>query len=826
MRIIEVELVKNKRLMLNNIDKIIYTPESDFQIILGTNGSGKSTLLRELSPLPAQSSDYLSGGSKTIKLQSNSKNYCLVSDFKSGSGRHSFFVDDGENLNPGGTASVQRELVKQYFQFDQDIHAILTGNLTFTSMTPTLRRQWITRLSSTDLTYATQKFNELKVMNRDSAGVLKHINNRISLETNKLLTLENVENLEMQSKILKEELTILMEGKEPGLPGVWETEQNLTTALQTLENLSRQVLDIDLTPPAGIELHASDSISDVENVLSDVRQQLNFNEGMLAHLVTEYSDLDSILTTLQNNGAEGIEELNQRIEDLQHQEAVLTDSIEMFLVENDPEAVRQDSRDVIDNLLLIFNNLPINTEKKFNRDRYAEAKTRVDDIRHTVNKNLNRINQLENRIEHSHNAKDTACPKCNYVWKPGVSENEISECKEMVQRLTEANEALLAEIASLEVEIDQTEDYIASLRRYRNITQDYTRLNLLWDHIASSNLISEDPKSITPILYTWLRDVSTSCSLFLVKKDLASLIDAVEHANKLNTAGSGHFNDRVKVLQDNIQSTTTKVELYNQQVKRLTKYKDVLAKMYEYKGEISRQIQKVYEAQETLVKLSRDKIITDVINRHQSTLAHVLSALNEKNTLEGIVKDLKESGDRIALDKEAYQMIVDALSPTEGIIAEQLMGAILSITNSINSVIAAVWTYELTVQPCGTADGELDYKFPMIRGDGHDIEDISCGSTAMVSIINFAFVCLVYSHLNLQDYPLWLDELGKDFDEQHRINVMNYIKTCMDSKIFSQVFFVSHFASQHGSFNTAEVLVLDGTNISTPMNHNQHVKFS
>ncbi|MFB6316894.1 hypothetical protein, partial [Escherichia coli] len=72
-------------------------------------------------------------------------------------------------------------------------------------------------------------------------------------------------------------------------------------------------------------------------------------------------------------------------------------------------------------------------------------------------------------------------------------------------------------------------------------------------------------------------------------------------------------------------------------------------------------------------------------------------------------------------------------------------------------------------------------------------------------------------------YPLYLDETGENFDETHKINVMNFIKDLVESKGFSQVFMVSHYASSHGAFTQAEILVMDPTNSSGPVKSNQHV---
>ena len=63
MTIIKLILHKYKRFMfINNITTLVYTPETNTQIILGSNGCGKSSLLSMLNPLPADKKDFDTDG--------------------------------------------------------------------------------------------------------------------------------------------------------------------------------------------------------------------------------------------------------------------------------------------------------------------------------------------------------------------------------------------------------------------------------------------------------------------------------------------------------------------------------------------------------------------------------------------------------------------------------------------------------------------------------------------------------------------------------------------------------------------------------------------
>lgn len=185
MRINFIELVGYKRLMLNNIKHFRMTPESRIQLILGTNGSGKSSLIAELSPLPAVSSNYTKDGSKTISITSNGDEYILKSTFLNGQS-HSF-VKNGEELNKGGTVTVQKELVMSTFGIDQSIHDLMTGVDRFTTMSPAKRRELLTKLCDKDYTYALEVYSKLLEKQRDITGALKLAKKKLVVETSRLV---------------------------------------------------------------------------------------------------------------------------------------------------------------------------------------------------------------------------------------------------------------------------------------------------------------------------------------------------------------------------------------------------------------------------------------------------------------------------------------------------------------------------------------------------------------------------------------------------------------------------------------------------------------
>ena len=161
MKIISLTLIGYRNFKLRQIHHFHYRPTLKTQLILGTNGSGKSSILKELSPLPAHHSDFEKEGRKEIEISHNGKHYLLQSLFGQEGNRYPFIID-GENLNPGFTVTVYKELVKEHFNYTPEVHSLLIGSIRFPTMSINDRRNWFMKISDTDYTYALKYYQKLK----------------------------------------------------------------------------------------------------------------------------------------------------------------------------------------------------------------------------------------------------------------------------------------------------------------------------------------------------------------------------------------------------------------------------------------------------------------------------------------------------------------------------------------------------------------------------------------------------------------------------------------------------------------------------------------
>lgn len=816
----------NSRLLLNNIRYLELTFTAILQVILGTNGSGKSTLKYELSPLPPEVEAYGGNGSKRVWIDHDNSTYVLSSIFTNSKGKHSF-IKDGVELNDSGLITIQRELVNTHFRYTQEIHDVMCGKLKFTKMSTLERKKWLTLLSKTNLTNLNRIWRQSHTLARDGKGALKHISNRLASEVSNQMSEADLLALETETLELKNVLTVLMENKEHNLPDYQSIKHLLDNNLSDLQALSKRVMSRKVTNPVA-NIVEFPSKAHLDDYISTIKQAVGVEESLYSHYCNEFSQIDSLLLTLNSNGSASVEEYETRLEDLNHQIDRLTDQISEFNIELGIEDINVDTESIGIHLIPILRDLPVNNGQ-YSSTLYEASKTEFDSLNNNILHLTNRRNQIVERITHIREAHQIDCPACNHKWIPGVNSNDLGSLETNLEHLNATIASKQTELDTCTLNLTTIKSYMDKLASYKHIVSHYPRLKMLWDRINNRTIIYERPEEAIRIVNIWISDVGINLTRHNLIQQKIKIEDVLSQIRLVNNSDSGLLNERVAKLQDLINASIVAIEELKRQLSELNNYRNQIESN---QSDIS-EIEKIYNDTnynvDMLNRIDRNKTIVSLINEYQGMLAIQQKQLIDEQTTQSIIIDLKGSFDSVNIDTFTYQLLTEVLGPTEGLIAEFLSTVIQNVVGFINNVISSIWTVPLLIQDCGLdKDGELDYKFPM-RVETTDAKsitaDISEGSSAQVDIVDFAFVLLIYFSMEYHNYPLWIDELGVTFDETHRQNLMAFIRNCIESKQFSQTFMISHYADQYRAFINSETLVLDSTNVLVPHIHNLHAVF-
>jgi hypothetical protein len=837
MRYTALKLKGYKRFKLNEVETFEIRPSELIQLILGTNGSGKSSLIEELTPLPANPAFYTKEGSKEIHIVDRGHQYVLTSTFSAGN-KHSF-VKDGEEQNPGGTGAVQKELVRQEFGITGETHDLATGVEKFTSMGPARRREWFTRLAETNFDYAIGVYNKLREEFRNVSGALKLDKKQLVIEQAKIISEEEQQQLIKDVKGLHVELTRLIEMRAPIERPLAQVDSARMATEAQLRALSERLLNLRVESPARpyrnewyeLVTPVFNSVEDVDRHMDMIRHRITAQEAVLTKSVTDHEKLKETVEILKKRGTDGVKSVQLRIQQARDARDALLKSRQLKLEGFDPVAAMQSFESIHEAMFDLLNRLPENQDERFSRAKLDEMRTALLALKEQRTNKGQELAHFQAKKQHleQHKANGaTTCPKCQHTFTQGVS-------PEALEVLTRQIEKSRAELAALESRVGKTEEIIGQIQSYGELFREVHQtirgtpaLRPFWDHLLETDYLKTAPKVAANMLVGVLReDLELEVKAKRHIADIEELTKLLAQSEELGDQSLAEVSVKLGESSLQIEALTKTLGEARQDLNAFALYRRQLMEAIDLAQQIEVARRSFHDLTEMQVETLRRMTIQQCIQQTQSTLARKEEILNALNQQKAIVESLNKTIARRTLEEEALRVSVRGLSPTDGLIADGLLGSIKSFTHQMNQLIRKIWSYPLEVLPCGMSSergAELDYKFPLLVGNRDNIvADVSRGSSGMQEIVDLAFKVVALNRLHLDHGPLTLDEFGKTLDLEHQHAAVMAIKTLMDTKPFTQLFMISHFEAHYGAFTNAQVCVLDARNIAVPKVYNTHV---
>ena len=825
MRILSLELYGYRRMRLNQVKRFKITLNQMIQLILGTNGSGKSSLMEELGPLPAISNNYTKDGYKIIELSNNSHHYLLTSKF-SPKQEHSF-IKNGIELNEGGTITVQKELVKLELGVTGEIHELLIGAEKFHLMSPSRKREWFTELGESNYDYSLKVFGKLRERYRDTQGATKLAKKRLVIESAKLLNEEEEKQYRSEVDEIHRVMTVLLENRNPSLRGMQEISHDHNVAETKLGELANSLLSLQVIRPKGCTVTSD---IDLEFDIRSMEQAIRTTEEVIQTKVRDFDMLEKSHAIMVKAGGAGLKELEDRVKPIVSQQIAIRAAQQIGIVFQDPEAVIS-IIDTVDPILYdLLSNLPENKDRKYSRlslDKEVEFQNKKNDEKKKLEIDYARFHGQKLHLEHHKKEGVVECPNCTHKWIRGYDEDHYQRTLKALEDLEQKIEAVVKEIRSSEERVTFINDYARKYREYLRVVETTKILAPFWEIIESQSKITDAPRDILNMLGLLRTDLGRELEFQALAKEIADINELAKSMQQSEASNLEELTKKMTVSQEELSALTQQLNKLKYDLLQYQAYRAQLKTCFAYNEEIKKLSRTVSDLQDTKIEILRNNGINYCIRELQLTLATKEKLLSESNVQKGIVNDLKEQILKLEDDEEALKLLINNLSPTDGLIAEGLFGFIRSFVKQMNTIIKKTWSYPLEVVACGmNEDGgvELDYRFPLIvQTKDNVMPDVSKGSSGMKEVVDLSFKIVAMKYLGLSRAPIYLDEWGKTLDVQHKKSSVEALKSLMEQQSFSQLFMISHDFLQYGALSNMEVCVLDATNVVTPPEYNHHV---
>lgn len=827
MKILSLSLVGNLRLKLSGTREIHYTPQSNIQLLIGTNGSGKSTLLNELSPLPALKNDYEKGGYKQIDIHYRGYYYRLRSDFNKEQ-THSFIrantlegLAEGVNLNDGHTLTVQKQLVETHFRYTSDVHELLLGNVRLTLLGPQKRKEWFVKLCNVDVSYAVEVYQRLATNARNVLGARKHTEQKLLDEKSRLLSEDEIDVLRTEIAALTKLSRSYSEAKTSmssvSNQFLVDLETKISAHLVDIERLSNDIINA-----SSLDLRPATSVSEYRELVDDAKSAVNVTEERLSSLKREYESIDQLVSLLSKDDGRSLEDLTVEHADVST-ELGHYDLNDNFVQRDDLKGVFTDATQIADQLDDLLLKMPKNVGmEKFNRTLVAEYEDAHKRSQASVDKLTFAIQTRERRMEELNRHKPTECPNCNHVWIPGISENELTH---LAEQITELSEKLITTTLLRDGQRDYLEaanEWKEYYAQYAAYVREYPRLAFIWDYFSESKRLMDNPTSLVGYVRQLLPRITAAIDVrgLLDRRDL--LEAAINQRKQLEGDKGKVLTQRAEYLDNALRDAQQTLHSQRLTYQRLKTTFDKLQYLGNQKMLLSEKLEDVSQCLIKKDQYVKNRLLDKEIDNTLLTLAGLSKQFNDAIGKSQIVEHLETTLGELRQSEADYRLLLQSLSPTEGLIADSLMGFIYTVTEQMNYIISQIWTSSIKVLPCHAERGDLDYKFPLAFDRSLTVPDVSLGSKGQKELVDYVFVLIAMIYLDLKDYPLLMDEVGHSFHDSHRIRLFDYIKRLLDQGTVGQIFVVSHFSNTHGTLTHADVNVIDNTGVLVPPNANRY----
>lgn len=829
MRIKYIELYNYQRLKSKGINRIKWNIDEIIQVIIGPNGYGKSSLMRELSPLPPDNSDYIKGGTKHVILEHKGQTYEMLSLAGSPS-RHSFKCGDVE-LNASKNLSAQKELCELHFGYTNEIHELLLGTvngISFTTMSPAKRREWLMALYPNDLTYVTSLHDRFKTMLRDAKGGIRTSSTHLSGLYDQRGAGVSVD--EMQQRIdtlqLRRDKIARLVSEQISTENHQNNIDRTFVDLKTLVNHHRNPIALSR------DYRDREHIVDLINQAQADLQQLEYAHQTHTKELNELANNEVFKQAATAEDKERLEqqqaELNQQIaqDEARWQQAndyYQAEPLWSKLTGLD-EFTQRNLVNIASELLSVLASMTSMDNREVTIRQYDSVMKLKYELGPQIERQTDIVTRIQHKLKHLDSADRTECPECHHRWLPGVNQQQIEDLRQRGATEQATLDSLTERFNKCEQYVITNSIWYTGAVNYSRFMAGHSALESLNEWLLEMDVLYTKGKELAGMLPGMLEVLPVNHRLNANKAALDQLAsrlkmfdsDAVEwHKRRYQ-----EHEDALNLVIEKQRGVKLDLAQLRQDLNTAEDAERMVAKIAGHKGYIRQQATAL--AEQTLTRIANTE--HQVLGEEQRGLT---TQLYNVRSLEGTITSTEQHVEMMKQQEEVLKLLVKATSPIEGVVAEQLSEFIACFIGNINVVIDELWDEVLQIRPCNIEEGSLSFKFPLLSGEYQcETNDISESSTGESQVINWVFRLILMEYLGFEDYPLYGDEIGANFDERHRPKLMEFLKKCASSGKYSQIFLISHYIAQHGVLTHAQVCALSTDGVALPERYNEHVEMS
>ena len=815
MKIVKLTVKGNRRFDLNPKSKeFVYTPMNKIQLILGDNGCGKSSLLELLLPKAVNKRDFRKGGFYRLELIHDGIEYIISTT----SAKYSF-IRDGVELNPRGNIKTQEALIVDYLGLTEEINSLMIGKTKFTKLGVAQRRQVLEYLSGNNYNMVNDIHQEARRRAIASKNIIGFNTRKLEEVQSELEMLNKGGNNSERISDLNERIDELL----PKLKGVTSgvTSKELRDKVRRFRedvikyNAYRDKLDRFITEK---RIQAPDEIKEVIGKLRSKKQVI---DAELRALYAKMELLNSHVTKTHE-----VEEAKQELKEIKEK----ISKISSIAPKNNkfytpkPQAT-MDSLNMLRDLIVEVGEIDDATVRSLSGSQITEQQVAVEEeMLASTEKEFEdfreRLTILDDRASH----EKQKCPKCKHEFVSGYDAQEHEAIREWFIELRDNK--LPVQRKHFEQLRTMYENQVIATGMMRELRVALDNMSLT-EELSSElkSLIYNDPKQIPSVMESFYHYTEQRRKFGELVKRGSKLKDVIVASSTAAKQALSNVGD-AETLKRSIDRHLIHLKKLTSRINTLDQALSMVARRDMMLNKVQEDIEVIANEMNDFVLAKRDALLQEKIHQLRTRHFALVTADNTRRNLISRIKELRDDIEAESVKLHDAQLLMRCLNPKGSLVAKTISGFINEFIGGINTLLSGLWEYQLEVCTLSDTEEGLNYRFPFVA-KGKKKDDISLASTATADAIDLSFKLATMNMLGLDDYPIYLDELGAGWDVRHLENLCGLISKRLYQLHNNNIFIVAHQPQLYKYFtdDKADISVLSDTNMDVKCKDNKVLNF-
>ena len=791
MRYKYLKLVNFKRFPLRDCEVFEHEFTSKLLMITGPNGAGKSSAFNELTPLPADKANFYKDGYKEIHIEQDKKQYTLISDFRGGA---SFsFLIDGQEANQSGNVTTQRDLVFLHFNITPAIHDLLVGNEVFTEMSLLARKKLFAAITHLNIDKVLENYNALKEELKNNELLLKSQTSLLQAEEQKLVDTDRLTTLKQAQERSKEFIEFLLEIRaELHRHKSSLSQEEVYQSTKTLYDKIRATVDKHYLKLTAYPKH------DLQRYKLKYTSSLNLTTYQLTDLYSALERKQDELRALAIAQDSSLTSLQDKQQSLMLASKTLSDAFVYFHPDSDTSRLESELYKLEAGLPDILRTLPLNIpadgQKPYSKDRYErlldKKKELLDKLAELSAKEISLNKELSELSSHT---DQLTCPNCEHTWSPKDVQTLTAQANTQMAQVLRTKALTQQELTATSKHIEEITEYFTLYRHYSSLRNDTKEsLKTLWQVIDSKELVFIDPPQILVYLRQAQHELIDIRNYQAYQKELSEVAKNIALVATVKASSSSAVELETQTLLESIddaQQYKTHLQATLSEIKDIERLHSYLEQLT---NALKASVSDLHASNLSVSTLELLSVVDSDLSKHKVTLIEIEQELHQHSTIQYTIEKYRKSVEESQTNIKVLNLILDELSPKNGLIAKSVSSFLNIIITNINATISGLWEYKMVLKAIDVESDSLSYKFKVEVEDKLPIDDISKISKGMKEAVNLSFKIILYRLLGLEGTPLYLDELGSNLDKVHSEKLLSLIHQLSTSEKYSQIFIITH----------------------------------